>query len=55
MVLNNVLQKDIEVYNEDTKDDLDYDYFHSIHPDISQPSPIWKVARALPYMVLVII
>ena len=50
MVMNNVLQKDYEVYNEDTKDDLDYECFHPVHPDIAQPSPMQKVARTLLYM-----
>ena len=47
--MKNVLQKDIKFYNEDTKHDLDYERFHSVHADISQPSCKWKVARTLPY------
>ena len=50
MVINNVFQTDIEVYNKDTKHDLDYEHFHSVQPDISQTSPMWKVTRSLLYM-----
>ena len=48
--MNNVLHKDIKVYNKVTKYELEYELFHSVHPDIAQPSPMWKVAMTLPYM-----
>ena len=42
---------DIQLYKEDTKDDPDFTRFYRVHPDVTQTSPIWIVARQKPCMV----
>ena len=45
-----VQNKDCEQFYERTREDTDFYRFHHIHPDISKPSPVWRVARDYPYM-----
>ena len=48
--MSSIRQDEVIKYDRETENDTDFIMFRKVHPDITQISPIWKVARALPHM-----
>ena len=50
IVCRHVSEAEMKIYDNITQDDIDFERFRRIHPDIQKPSPIWRVAREFPSM-----